>query len=915
MLLIFNKSKAIYRPFLIAGAHFLLVLLLMCSASYAQTTRPAKKSPQKTKQQSKPKAAPAHAFRDTLSTSVPKVLNLYDEFTSDSLDTLKLPVSGSGPSSKIKYDARDSIVYDAFSKTIYLYGDAKVAFEEMALDAEVIQIQLDKQLITSKGVTDSLGNARGKPHFKQGQNDYNADIIKYNYKTKRGYLSEFRTKEGEGYIHGNQVKKDETNQFGIRNAKYTTCENEHPHYYIGATRIKVIPEKKIVTGPAELWLEDIPTPLVLPFGIFSIKRGQSSGVIVPTYGNSLDRGYFLRDGGYYFGLGEKADLRLTGDIYTNLSWALRSGLRYNQRYRYNGNLNLNFNYNKFGDEQDPTFNISRDFLINWMHNADAKARPFSSFRADVNIVSVNKSGNNFFANNSFNPQNIVTNQLQSSVAYYKGFKNGRINLNMSGRMAQNTQTRDVAISLPDITLTVPSFAPFKPKYKNTADRWYENITVNYTMQFRNDVNVKDSILFQGRSLGELGRLLDTAGRYGIRHDLPIQTSFKVLKFYTLSASVNLSELWYPQTIRKDTVEGGGVTNQRVDGFARAFTYNPRVGISTRYYGLAQFRKGYIRAVRHVITPTLDFSYTPDFSDPSWGYFATYRNRQGNEVRYSIFEGGIMGTPSPGRQGNIGLGIDNNIEMKIKPGKKDTTNELRKVQLLESIRIGTSWNIFADSLNLSVINVSGRTRLFKNISINGTLFIDPYENVEQTLPSGFKSITRVNRFYYSEKGVPGIITNANLSLSANFNAQTFKGKSTKTAKGYEGEMKYIESNPMDFYDFDIPWSLNVNYAISYNRYTNLNNPLQSNFVQTLTFNGDLNVTKNWKVGYTSGYDLQNKQITFTSIDFIRQLHCWEFKLNWIPIGFRQSFLFTINVRSSLLQDLRMTRRRDWFDRRI
>lgn len=915
MLLIFNKSKAIYRPFLIAGAHFLLVLLLMCSASYSQTIRPAKKSPQKTKQQTKPKAAPAPALRDTLSTSVPKVLNLYDEFTSDSLDTLKLPVSGSGPSSKIKYDARDSIVYDAPSKTIYLYGDAKVAFEEMALDAEVIQIQLDKQLITSKGVTDSLGNARGKPHFKQGQSDYNADIIKYNYKTKRGYLSEFRTKEGEGYIHGNQVKKDETNQFGIRNAKYTTCENEHPHYYIGATRIKVIPEKKIVTGPAELWLEDIPTPLVLPFGIFSIKRGQSSGVIVPTYGNSLDRGYFLRDGGYYFGLGEKADLRLTGDIYTNLSWALRSGLRYNQRYRYNGNLNLNFNYNKFGDEQDPTFNISRDFLINWMHNADAKARPFSSFRADVNIVSVNKSGNNFFANNSFNPQNIVTNQLQSSVAYYKGFKNGRINLNMSGRMAQNTQTRDVAISLPDITLTVPSFAPFKPKYKNTADRWYENITVNYTMQFRNDLNVKDSILFQGRSLAELGRLLDTAGRYGVRHDLPIQTSFKVLKFYTLSASVNLSELWYLQTIRKDTMEGGGVINQRVDEFARAFTYNPRVGISTRYYGLAQFRKGYIRAVRHVITPTLDFSYTPDFSDPSWGYFATYRNRQGNEVRYSIFEGGIMGTPSPGRQGNIGLGIDNNIEMKIKPGKKDTTNELRKVQLLESIRIGTSWNIFADSLNLSVINVSGRTRLFKNISINGTLFIDPYENVQQVLPSGFKSITRVNRFYYSEKGVPGIITNANLSLSANFNAQTFKGKSTKTAKGYEGEMKYIESNPMDFYDFDIPWSLNFNYAISYNRYTNLNNPLQSNFVQTLTFNGDLNVTKNWKVGYTSGYDLQNKQITFTSIDFIRQLHCWEFKLNWIPIGFRQSFLFTINVRSSLLQDLRMTRRRDWFDRRI
>lgn len=915
MLLIFNKINAVSRPFLIAGVKLLLFAVLMCSAGYAQNT-PQKKKPAKSATKAVTIQAPLpQPAADTPSTIIPKPFYLRDEFFVDSLDTLQLPLSSKGPSSKIKYDARDSIVYDAEIKTIFLYGDAKVSFEDMALDAELIQIELDKQLITSRGIMDSLGNTRGKPHFKQAQNDYNADIIKYNYKTKRGYLSEFRTKEGEGYIHGNQVVKDEENTFGIRNAKYTTCENEHPHYFIGSTRIKVIPEKKVVTGPAELWIEDVPTPLVLPFGIFSLKRGQSSGIIIPTYGSSLDRGYFLRDGGYYFGLGEHADLRLTGDIYTNLSWALRSGLRYNQRYRFNGNLNVNYNHNKFFDELDPQFNISRDFLINWIHNADAKARPFSSFRADVNIVSVNRNGNNYFANNSFNAQNIVTNQLQSSVAYYKGFNNGKINLNMSGRMAQNTQTRDVAVSLPDITVTVPSFAPFKPKYKNTADKWYENITTNYTMQFRNDLNVKDSILFQSRSLNEWGRMFDTLGRYGIKHDLPIQTSFKVLKFYTLSASVGLSELWYLQTIRKDTVAGGGVVTRRVDGFERAFTYNPRVGISTRYYGLAQFRKGYIRAIRHVVTPTLDFSYTPDFSDPSWGYYRTYRNRQGNEVRYSIFEGGIMGSPPPGRQGNIGLGIDNNIEMKIKPGKKDTTNELRKVQLLESIRAGAGWNIFADSMNLSVINLSARTRLFKNISINGSANLDPYENIEITAPSGFKSITRINKFYYSEKGVPGVITTANISLNANFNAQTFKNKNAKKRKGYEGELRYMETNPMDFYDFDIPWSLNINYAVNYNRYANLNNPLLNRYVQTLTFNGDVNVTRNWKVGYTSGYDLQNKQLTFTSIDFIRQLHCWEFKLNWIPIGFRQSFLFTINVRSSLLQDLRMTRRRDWFDRRI
>jgi hypothetical protein len=834
----------------------------------------------------------------------------------DPMDTVVLRPSKAAMKDVVEYYARDSMPYDALTKTVYLYGDAYVNFEDMRLEADLIIIEFDKQLITARGTPDSLGNLIGKPFFKQGGSDYRAKEIKYNYNSKKGYLSEFKTQEGEGYIHGDDVLKTPENHFGIKDAKYTTCELDHPHYYIGATKIKVIPEKKIVTGAAELWIEDVPTPLLLPFGIFSLKKGQSSGIIVPSYGNTPQRGFFLNNGGYYFGLGEKADLSLSGDIYTNLSWATRAQYRYNTRYRYNGALQLDIANLISGIEGDPSFFRSRDFSIRWQHNQDPKARPFTNFSSNVNIVSVNSLGNSFLANNSFNPQNIITNQLQSSISYQKGFKNGKYNLSANARMDQNTQTRVVNLSLPDLTFTVPSFAPFKPRNKNTADRWYENIQTNYTVVFRNDLSTTDTVLFSSVRNNELLQLLDTASRFGIQHRSQVQTSFKVLKFYTLSVGTDLSELWYFKTIKRDTAEDGSLQTNSVNGFERAFMYTPRVGISTRYYGLAQFRRGPIKAIRHVITPTLDFSYSPDYTRNKNTIFRTYTDRNGQEISYSIFERGIFGGTPMQEQGNIGFGMDNNIEMKVAPSKKDTSGEARKIQIFESIFLRSAWNIFADSLNLQPINIMMRTRLLKNITMNGSLRIDPYVNEIVQLPnSNFRQVVRINEFLYNRKGSLGSLTDADVGLNASFNPKTFQKKEMKKKKGFEGEAKYIQDNPLDYYDFDIPWNLNVNYTIRYNKYTNLNQQELSNFLQTLNFNGDVNVTPNWKVGFTSGYDLLKKQIAFTSIDFVRQIHCWEFKLNWIPIGFRQSFLFTINVKSSLLQDLRMQRNRSWLDRNV
>lgn len=843
------------------------------------------------------------------------VTNLISNPDFDPLDTVVLRPSKSAMKDLVNYTARDSMPYDAITKTVYLYGDATVTFEDLKLEADLIIIEFDKQLITARGTIDTTGELIGKPYFKQGGSDYRAKEIKYNYNSKKGYLSEFKTKEGEGYIHGDDVLKTPSNEFGIKDAKYTTCELDHPHYYIGATKIKVIPEKKIVTGAAELWIEDVPTPLLLPFGIFSLKRGQSSGIIIPSYGRTPQRGFFLNNGGYYFGLGEKADLSVTADVYANLSWATRAGYRYNNRYRYNGRLQLDLANLITGERGDPNYFKSRDFSIRWQHNQDPKARPFTNFSSNVNIVSVNTQGNSFLANNSFNPQNIITNQLQSSISYQKGFKNGKYNLSANARMDQNTQTRAVNLSLPDLTFVVPSFAPLKPRYKNTADKWYENIQTNYTVVFRNEVSTADSVLFRSINSGELLRLLDTASRFGLQHQSQIQTNFKVLKHYTLSIGTDLRELWYFQTIRKETDSEGRINNERVNGFERLFMYTPRAGISTRYYGMAQFKKGPVKAFRHVMTPTLDFSYSPDYTQSSFGGWRTYNTPDGSALPYSIFERGIFGGAPLQEQGNIGFSLDNNVEMKVAPSKKDTSNEARKIQIFESIFLRSAWNIFADSLNLQPISMRLQTRLAKNISLNGNMRIDPYLNQINTLPNNIKQVTRINEFYLNNNGSIGTITDGDIGLNANFNPKMFQRKNVKPKKGYEGEAKYINDNPLDYYDFDIPWTFNMNYTIRYNKYLNLNQQELSNFIQTFNFNGDVNVTQNWKVGFTSGYDIRNKQITFTSIDIVRQIHCWEFKLNWIPIGFRQSFLFTINVKSSLLQDLRMQRNRSWLDRNV
>lgn len=869
----------------------------MCSVGYAQ-----KPSGGKTPARPKPVQAKPKPVQPT--NIVPAVLPDTVVAEEPLNDTAQLRLAPSALKTEVKYSAKDSIVYDAQNQVVHLYKDAKVVYEDMTLNADYIKIELNKTLVHALGMPDSAGKMQGTPIFNQGGSEYKVERVSYNYRSKKGYLSELRTKEGEGYVRGTDVIRTPDNEFGIQKSYYTTCDLDTPHFHIHASRLKIIPEKKIITGPANLRIEGMPTPLVIPFGIFSIKKGQSSGIIIPTYGSSINRGFFLRGGGYYFGLGEKADYMVTGDIYTQGSWALNNLLRYSNRYRFNGQLGVNYADNKFGNLEDPAYSRSKDFKVTWMHNMDPKARPGTYFSANVNFVS-----GSYLANNSYVAQNVVSNQIVSSVNYSKSFGGGKYNLNTNSGLSQNLQTRQLSLSLPNITFTVSSFNPFKPRRKPTAEKWYENITVNYTTSFKNEINTYDSLLFSGRSRSEFSRFYDTAGRYGIQHSMPIQTSFKLFKYYTLSAGAQLNEVWYGSSVSKEVVDGKVVT-KNVDGFARAFTYQPRVGINTRYYGMKTFAGDKLKAIRHVISPTVDFSYTPDYSTSAWGYYKTYKDTAGNTYKYSIFERGIFGGPGLGRQGNIGFSVDNNLEIKVMRGK-DTARKEEKIQIFETFRIGSSYNIFADSLNLAPFSLSARTKLFKNLTINGGATLDPYYNKIITSSSGFKSVVRMNEFY-TKRGSLGVITNGNVGLSASFSPQTFKRKGAEQRGKFEGERKYVNDNPQDYYDFNIPWTLNMNYTVQYQRYNNLNNASVSNYVQTLNFSGDVNLTKNWKIAGSSGYDLRTSQLTFTTVDIVRDLHCWTFKLTWIPIGFRQSFFFQINVRSSVLQDLKLTRRREWFD---
>ncbi len=809
------------------------------------------------------------------------------------VDSVK--ISKKALKSKVEYTAEDSIRFDVEKKMIYLYGKATVKYEDIDLKAEYININSETQVISAWGLLDSLGKIVGKPVFTQDQTSFVADSMRYNYKTKRARISQVITQEGEGFIHGETIKKDAEDNIYIRNGQYTTCNLEHPHFAINATKLKIIKDNKIVTGPAYLTIEDIPTPLAIPFGFFPNKKGRSSGIVIPTYGNSPAQGYFLRDGGYYFGINDHVDLALLADIYSLGSFGVKAVSQYATRYKFNGAVDLSYSKNVFGsrffkDIPNGGYSSQNNFFIRWRHAQDTKARPGTSFSANVNAGSAN-----FNSFNSQNPTLIITNTFLSSIAYSLTRSWYSLSLNLGHN--QNTNTRDISITLPEGQFNINRFFPFQRKVQVGTKRWYENIGVSANVNFRNQLNTKDTLLRYASTYRGM--------QNGVQATVSASTQFKVLKYFTFSPAINAVNRTYFATVDKyfDNATQTLVVDtnffwQNIANIRNRSEFNVTGTLSTRLYGMYEFKRGKIAAIRHVLTPQINMSYRPDFNTQLFGYYGP----NGTYGSYSPYEIGLYGQPSVGKQGLVGLSLGNNLEMKVRDRKDTTGTGLKKVSLIDQLTVASSYNIAADSLKWSQISISGRTTLFKNLGVNFSTSLDPYAAVNNV---------RINQSAWKVNKQILRLSGANLALNLALRPKDKSVVKKNLTPDEEEVLKKKNANPDLFVDFNLPYTLNVSYNLNYNPAA-AGTEFSPKVTQTLNFSGDLRISAKTKLGFSSGYDFINKEISFTSLDIYRDLHCWELSANWIPFGFRKSYNINIRVKASVLQDLKLQRRRSWQD---
>ncbi|TAF67039.1 MAG: LPS-assembly protein LptD [Cytophagales bacterium] len=817
----------------------------------------------------------------------------------------------------VKYSARDSIKSNLIKKMTYLYGDAVVVYGDINLSAEEIEIDWNKNIIIARGKIDSTGKLVGVPIFKQGEEEYEAQEMTYNYKTQKGIIIGIVTKQGEGYLGGDRVKKNAENEMFLRNGTYTTCDLREPHFHIQARKIKMIPDKAIVTGPFNMYIGKNPTPLGFLFGIFPFTETRTSGIIVPVYGEAQDRGFFLREGGYYWAVNDKLALTFLGELYTNGSWGLNFSANYIKRYQYSGTAAFRFNNRIAGEDRERT--VQQDFWFNWTHTP--VPRGTSSFQASVAMGS-----QNFNVNNSFDTRSYLTNTFNSSVSYTKSFPGTPFNLTASANQDQNTRTGIANATLPQLSVAMQRIFPFKLLIKNNQKlpEWIRQIGISYNLNFQNQLTnaptrssfpfkttqtvASDTLdFFEGFS-----KVLDNA-QIGASHTIPISTTLKILKHFSLNPSFSYQEYWYPyrfdytwdntaQAVRVDTI----------NNFSRAFVFSASANLTTRIYGTFRPRNSKtIEGIRHTMVPRIGFTYTPDFSEPQYDFYKKVQtDTAGNVQNVSRFLGFAVGGPGAGRSGNINFGIDNILEMKIRP--RQDTAQPKKVSLLENLSITGNYNLFADSLNFSNLSLNARTRVGTFLDINAGATLDPYGVIRRSADNP-ADVLRVNRFAIDLGQGIARPTGFNLSVGAVLNPKSFndlvKKKRETINNSDDQRIRNTLQSPEDYVDFQIPWSLRLSYIYTWSR-QGFEVPAET---QTLNFNGDVSLTKTWKIAITSGYDFKLQNIAFTTVDIIKDLHCWEMRFNWIPFGPRQSYNFEIYIKSSILRDLKISRRRSWYDR--
>jgi hypothetical protein len=828
----------------------------------------------------------------------------------------------------INYTARDSIRASMDNKIIWLYGEAKITYGEIELEAEEIVIDYANNTLTAQGARDSTGRRIGFPIFKNGQEVYETQHIIYNYKTGRARISEVVTKQQDGILSGATVFKNEKNELLSLNNGYTTCDLEHPHFVIRATKTKAIPNDKIVSGPFYIEFNDIPLPIGFLFGMFPAQRESASGIIFPAYGEERRRGFNLRNGGYFFDISDYFKLSLTGDIYSKGGHAIYAVSNYIKRYKYSGNFNITYSKNKNSDQiENPV--VSNDFRITWSHSPQSKGT--GRFGASVNAATTTFTQNNNLIpglqstySNTAGLSNFST-KLNSNISYSKRFAGTPFSMGLNLSHNQDLATKQVDLQLPSLSLNMTNLYPFQRKGRTGK---LDNVSIGYSMTGVNRITnnlgrigsetTRDSIA--PFTMDNFGTFFEN-GKKGIKHTIPISYSFKALKYFTISPSVSWDERWYFEKLNWRYVKDSeGVYVAKADtirGFNRISNYSASASINTRIYGTYFFKRGRVKAMRHILNPSISIGVTPDFSNKP-EYFNVLVKPDGPSNVYrpqvtmkSRHEGFVYGGSTPGKSGSIGFGLGNNLEMKIKSAK-DTAE--RKVMILNNLSISGSYNLVADSFKLSTFGISANTNVLDNkLNVNISASLDPYNYVNIVNPETGAIVERRFDSYAWKGGKLGRITSATLALGTNLNPEKREADAkarenvSKSDLSTEDKQRVI-ANPNVYVDFSIPWSLNLNFNLSYSHPLNA----EPKVISTMTMSGDLSLTEKWKINFNSGYDFEQNQFTQTSLSISRDLHCWTMNLWWVPFGRFQSYNFTIAVKASVLKDLKLEKRKPFQD---
>lgn len=833
-----------------------------------------------------------------------------------------------GIDAPVDYECTDSLVYDAETRLVHLYGKAQVKYMDMTLNAAKITMNMDSSMVRAAGERDTAGILQDKPVYSQGSDNYHSELMAFNFKTKKGYITNVETTQGDGFMQSQHSKRAADGTLYLEHAKYTTCDAKHPHFYIALSRAKVRPGKESVFGPAYLVVADVPLPLAVPYGFLPFNKKYSSGFIMPSYGDETSRGFYLRDGGYYFAINDYMDVKALGEIYTKGSWGLSAETNYRKRYRYNGNFYISFLRTVDGEKNMPDYAVTKSLKVQWTHSKDAKASPNTTFSARVNFASENYERSNL--ESMYNPLAYTQSTRASSVSFSHTFPSIGLNIAGSTNLTQSLRDSSVSMTLPDLSISLNRFYPFRRKHQAGKERWYEKISMSYTGSLSNSINTKEDKLFKSNLVKDW--------RNGMQHRIPIDATFQVFKYINISPQFSLRDIMYTNRVMRSWDE---TTQKEVAdttyGFYNLYDWSLGVSANTTLYGFYKpWRKLFgdkIIAVRHVFKPSVSFSYAPDFTSSHYGYQRTYvktdANGEVSTVTYSPYSSGIYSYPSGTKQGMITMSVSNNVEMKVK-SDRDTTGE-RKISIIDELYGALSYNMAAKTRPWSNLNTRIRLKLTKNYTFSMAAVFATYAYAFDkngrvvTSDRTEWSYGRFGRFQGMSQNLSYTFNNETLSklFSRRSDRSTASNDETDTdtdtdaedanidpdlrnaKKGGKQKKQKAKVDEDGYLRFSLPWSFTVSYGISMaeDRSKQINVRRMRypySFTQTMNFSGYLRIAEGWNISFTSGYDFNYHELSMTTASVSRDLHCFEMSCSVVLRPY-SSFNFTFRARANELAD--------------